>query len=222
MKIICEQAAVDVETVSLQKPERILAEIPVWRPIGAGFHADTSQRLQAQLHHLDFLLELQGLRVFVGVTVMPNLVSRGRDFAAELGPSVDGMARDAKCALDLVLVEKTHQARHSDLCAELAARHVSGRSTVEANPQRLCVEVATEVDSYLLARGNSDLAPYLWHKILLRISFCFEAYARLAVVCKDIQAELQGLTPSTKLRCNAGGFQEAPGRRTRWRKPLTW
>src|SRR5260221_5458234 len=104
MKIICEQAAVDVETVSLQKPERIVAEIPVWRSVGAGFHAYTGQRLQAQLHHLDFLLELQGLRAFMGVAVMPNFVSRGRDFAAELGPGVDGMARDSERASHLVLV----------------------------------------------------------------------------------------------------------------------
>src|ERR1700731_3889783 len=148
MKIICEQAAVDVETVSLQKPERILAEIPVWRSIGAGFHAYTGQRLQAQLHHLDFLLELQGLRVFVGVTVMTNLVSYRRDFAAEFGPGVDSMARDAERASHLVLVEQMHQARHPDLRAELAPRHIGGRSTIEANPQRLRVEVATEVDSY--------------------------------------------------------------------------
>src|ERR1700693_5160529 len=56
MKVIGEQAAVDFETVALQQPERILTEIPVRRAVGPGFHANSSQRLQAQLHHLDFLL----------------------------------------------------------------------------------------------------------------------------------------------------------------------
>ena len=126
MKIIGEQAAIDFETVALQQSERILTEIPVRCAVGPGFHANPGQRLQAQLHHLDFLLQLQGLRVFVSVAVMPNLVTRSRDFAAQLGPGVDRKARDAERAFDLVLVEQAHQARHSDLSTEFATRHVGG------------------------------------------------------------------------------------------------
>jgi hypothetical protein len=62
----------------------------------------------------------------MGVAVMPNLVSRGRDFAAQLGPGIDGMAGNAERAPDFVLVEQAHQARQPDLGAELAARHVGG------------------------------------------------------------------------------------------------
>ena len=62
----------------------------------------------------------------MGVAVMPNFVSRGRDFAAQLGPGVDGMAGDAERAPDFVLVQQAHQARQPDLGAELATRHVGG------------------------------------------------------------------------------------------------
>src|ERR1700757_2940486 len=104
------------------------------------------------------------------IAVMPNFVSRGCDFAAQLGPGVDSMAGNAERAPDFVLVEQAHQARQPDLGAEFAARHVGGGSTIEAYPQRLGGEVASKVDRYLLARGNFDPAQRCGIKPSSRIS----------------------------------------------------
>jgi hypothetical protein len=97
----------------------------------------------------------------MSVAVMPDLVPRSRNFATQLGPGVDSMAGDTESAPDFVFVEQAHQARHPNLGAEFAARHVGRRPTIQANPQRLSVKVATKIDGYLLVCWNFNLAPYL-------------------------------------------------------------